>query len=233
MGLSGLTIRYPFIVMLALCGCVNSPAAALPSNPVLIAVGISVEFIFGIAVAMIPLAVVSSAQLAGHLTSSSMGLQGAQLFDPTAGGQISDISRILGDLAIVIFLLLGGHYVAIAALSGLSEVVVPGAFSPTIAGAELLIDRTARIFELGVTLSMPVLVALLLAQFVMAIISRSVPTINIFIVSYPVTIGLGMLITIAALPEIVNILQREFVGVENATMVLIERTFPETPKPGP
>ena len=40
-------------------------------------------------------------------------------------------------------------------------------------------------------LSAPVMVALLLTQFVMGLISQAVPTVNIFIVSFPLTIGIG------------------------------------------
>jgi flagellar biosynthesis protein FliR len=42
------------------------------------------------------------------------------------------------------------------------------------------------------------------------LISKAIPTINIFIVSFPLMIGIGLSISILALPEVVHFLDREF-----------------------
>jgi flagellar biosynthesis protein FliR len=55
-----------------------------------------------------------------------------------------------------------------------------------------------------------VVVALLLTNFVLGIISKAVPTVNVFIISFPLTIGVGLTISIIALPEVAVFLEREF-----------------------
>jgi flagellar biosynthetic protein FliR len=43
----------------------------------------------------------------------------------------------------------------------------------------------------------------------MGIISKAIPTLNIFVVSFPLTIGVGFAISILALPEVGLLLERE------------------------
>jgi flagellar biosynthesis protein FliR len=45
---------------------------------------------------------------------------------------------------------------------------------------------------------------------VMALISKAVPSLNIFVISFPITIGVGFAISILAIPEVGYLLQREF-----------------------
>jgi flagellar biosynthetic protein FliR len=139
-----------------------------------------------------------------------MGLNGAQLFDPSTSTSLSDLSRIYSDISILIFLAIGGHYVAIGQLSGLSQQIQPGSFMLSGVALQVFIDQTGRIFQIGCLLAAPVVVALLLTNFVLGIISKAVPTVNVFIISFPLTIGVGLTISIIALPEVAVFLEREF-----------------------
>ena len=75
---------------------------------------------------------------------------------------------------------------------------------------EFLVKRVGHIFEAGVILSVPVVVSLLLTQFVMGLISKAVPSINIFIISFPITIGIGLILISMSLPEMAKIITDEF-----------------------
>lgn len=209
-GLSGIIIRYPVAVLLALVSINLKHTAAIPQDLVLMVAQIGSEVLLGAIVAMIPLLIVSGAQTAGHLASGTMGLNGAQLFDPTTSAPLSDLARIYSDLAIVLFLLLGGHYIAIAELAGLDNIIVPGSFVISSTSVQTIISQSGRIFQIGCLIAAPVVVALLLTNFVMGIISKAIPTVNIFIVSFPLTIGIGFAISILALPEVAHFLGREF-----------------------
>jgi flagellar biosynthetic protein FliR len=212
-GLMGLALRYPATLVLALVSVNSSVLATVPSNAVVMVMQMICEVCFGAAVALIPLMVISGAQVAGHLASGTMGLNGAQLFDPTTQAPLSDLSRIYSDLAVLVFLLLGGHHVAISELSGVASSIKPGTFLLSGIGVGVLIDQSARIFQVGCLIAAPVIVALLLTNFVMGIVSKAIPTLNIFVVSFPLTIGVGFAISILALPEVGVLLQREIVEI--------------------
>lgn len=208
-GMSGLAIRYPAILLMAFVSVNPAMLAALPVDIAAMAVQVICEVCFGAVVALVPLLIVSGAQVAGHLASGTMGLNGAQLFDPTTQAPLSDLSRIYSDLTVLIFLFLGGHYVAIAELAGINSTVTPGTFILSSNGVGVLIDQSARVFKIGCLVAAPVIVALLLTNFVMGIISKAIPTLNIFVISFPLTIGVGFAISILALPEVGVFLKRE------------------------
>ncbi|MCO6430363.1 MAG: flagellar biosynthetic protein FliR [Deltaproteobacteria bacterium] len=221
-GIRGLTVRYPAILVFAFASMRPSAYAEIPPDGVVLAAMMACEFLFGMVLGAIPLFIVAGVQMAGQLASTSMGLGAGQLFDPSIGGMQSDLGRLLGDLTIVFFLLLGGHHVVVMAASGLGGQIIAGSFIPTEFTAELLINRTSQIFRMAVMISAPVIVALLLTQFVMGLISKAVPSVNIFIVSFPLTIAIGLLLTIVSLPEVITFVRREFTGIETSVLAVTE-----------
>ncbi len=222
MGLRGIAVRVPAVLTMAFATSAVCSAAALPPNIAQMAVTMSSEFFFGVLIGSIPFFIVSGAQMAGQLTSSTMGLAAANLIDPAQGTSTSPLSLLLGNLVILIFLLIGGHHVAVYAASGLGGEIPPGTLLPVQVSAEILVDRSAAIFEAGVVLSAPVIVALLLTQFVMGLVTKAVPTVNIFIVSFPLTIGIGLIVTSLSLPVFIHILTRDITGVENSLKVVTD-----------
>jgi len=208
-GVMGMALRYPATLILALISLSPNALAVVPPNAAAMVSQLICEVCFGAVVALIPLLIISGAQVAGHIASGTMGLNGAQLFDPSTQTQLADLSRIYSDLAVLVFLLIGGHYVAITELSGMANHIKPGAFELSASGLGVLIDQSARVFQVGCLIAAPVIVALLLTNFVMGIISKAIPTLNIFVVSFPLTIGVGFAISVLALPEVGVLLQRE------------------------
>ncbi len=208
-GISGVAIRYPACLVLALVSLHVERTAAVPADMGMMAAQMFSELLLGSAVGFVPLFIVSGAQTAGHLASGTMGLNGAQLFDPSTSAPLSDLSRIYSDLTITLFLLVGGHHVAISALAGIDSGIAPGTFMMSTAGLETFMEQSGRIFQIGCLIAAPVVVALLLTNFVMGLISKAIPTVNIFIISFPLTIAIGFAISILALPEVANFLARE------------------------
>jgi flagellar biosynthetic protein FliR len=224
MGFQGLAVRMPAALILACTSLIHSTYAQVPLTVGHMLLQLGGELLFGTALALIPLCLVSGVQAAGQISSSTMGLGASQLIDPTVGAPTSDVSRIMGDLTVIVFMLLGGHHVLLYAASGYGSSITPGSFIPTELTTALLVERSGAVFGLGVILSLPVVVALLLTQFVMGLLSRAVPTVNIFIISFPLTIGIGLILTVLSLPELVGIVSKEVSGIEAAVDVVLRDT---------
>lgn len=209
-GVMGLALRYPAAIAMSVAAISAGNIAPVPAHMFDMALQFVSEIMLGSVVALVPMLVVAGAQTAGHLATGTMGLNGAQLFDPSTSSSLSDLSRIYSDMAILIFLAIGGHYVAVGQLSGLSEQIQPGSFVLSEVGLQNFIDQSGRIFQIGCLIAAPAVVALLLTNFVLGIISKAVPTVNVFVISFPLTIGVGLTISIIALPEVAVFLEREF-----------------------
>jgi flagellar biosynthetic protein FliR len=123
---------------------------------------------------------------------------------------------------VILFLMLGGHHAVIYAAAGLGGQIIPGTYLVGAGTVDLLVDQTALIFKIGLLISAPVLVALLLTNFVMGLISKAVPQVNIFIISFPLSIGIGLVLFLLALPDIAVFMERRFQGVEQNLLLLVK-----------
>lgn len=217
-------VRMPAVLVLAFTAMRSGNYAEVPANGGLLVMQASCEFLFGMVIGLVPLLIIAGVQTAAQLASTSMGFGAGALMDPSTGAPVSDLGRICGDLSIIMFLMIGGDHVTIHALSGLAGDVQIGSFLPGEISANLLIERTGHIFYVGMMVAAPVIVALLLTQFVMGLITRAVPTVNIFIISFPLTIGIGLVLTVLALPDIMVFVRREITGIEETLLVFLQDT---------
>jgi flagellar biosynthetic protein FliR len=64
-------------------------------------------------------------------------------------------------------------------------------------------------------LAAPVLVAMVLINLLLAMLGRAVAQINVFVLSFPLTIAGGLLVLGLALPYTVALFEREFIGLHD------------------
>ncbi len=228
-GSAGARVRIPATLAFGAAACVSSPPAVLPDNLVMMGLSLLSEFALGFIVGIIPALLVAAVEMGVQLSSSTMGLGGSAIFDPSTGGSISSLSKLHGDLTTLVFLGMGVHYGIFEAMAGLSETVVPGTFAVDGATLDLVLDRMGGIFRTGMMVSAPVIVALMMTQFVMGLISRAVPSVNIFVISFPLTVGIGFILSALALPEVVRLVSQEMTGIENSVSAVLEDATPANP----
>lgn len=218
--MKGIASKYSAILILSTTAMYSSPIVPLPSDLGLMAGALVSEVLLGAALGIVPLILVGIAQNAGQLSSTSMGLQAGAMIDPSTGGQVADVARLFGDLMTLTFLFVGGHHVVIYTVSGMGGQIIPGSFVLGQNTLEILIQKSSDVFGVGMLLAAPILVALLLTQFVMGLVSKAVPTVNIFIVSFPLTIGIGLLLTILMIPELVKAIEPLLTSLEGNLAVI-------------
>ncbi len=140
----------------------------------------------------------------GQVMAYSMGLGFAHMMDPQNGVQVPVVSQYWLILAMLAFLLGNGHLVLIGLLVDSFAVLPVAADGLTRAGIWELLTWGTRMFAAGVAMAMPVLVALLLVNLGMGVVTRAAPQLNIFAVGFPVTILMGLLLMWATLPQVLQ-----------------------------
>jgi flagellar biosynthetic protein FliR len=116
---------------------------------------------------------------------------------------------------------MGGERAMIYLASGAKQGLIPGVFIIQEVTIDFLIRETGNVITMGVLLSAPVVVALLLVQLVMGIISKAVSTINVFVVSFPITVGAGLIILLFSIASIVRLTEKEFRRLETQIFEII------------
>jgi flagellar biosynthetic protein FliR len=205
---------------------------AIPATDPLSLAGLLIltqEMLVGLAMGFSIRIVFAAIEMAGEISSMTMGLGFATFFDPQSQGRTSAISQFLGLLATLMFLAVNGHLVLLAALAE-SFVSLPISATPiTSGGFNTLAAWGSTIFAAGVQLSLPIVAALLLTNIALGILTRAAPALNLFGIGFPITLGIGFIVIAAALPYLATPIQNLFLrGIE--TSRLLPRAFAEKPK---
>jgi flagellar biosynthesis protein FliR len=221
-GLVGMQVRIPGVLILSVASLLGGSTVLLPENWYLAAAAILSEILLGMVLGMLPRFIVSGIQAAGQLSSTTMGLNAGSLIDPALGTPIAPLSKVFSDLATVIFFLIGGHRVMIQVVSGMDGQIIPGTFFPSAPTVALIIEKSSEIFTFGILISAPVVVALLITQFIMGLISKAVPSVNVFVVSFPLTVGVGLLLSVLCIPGIADLSKVKFGSMDQTILTVIE-----------
>jgi len=172
----------------------SMPAAGL-SMGLMIAGEVITGLWFGWVARMIVLALPVSAQFIGYLIGMSSVLQP----DPELGAQSGVLGKLFEMAAPVLMLTSGLYRLPLTALNGLFELIPPGHILPAGDSTEVAIHAVGTAFSLALQLASPFVVIAIVWHLAMGQISRVASRMQIYFVSTPgqILIGLAML-TIAA-----------------------------------
>jgi len=191
-----------------------APVAAveLPSDPGLLpfAGAIAVETLVGAALGFVAQLVFAGVQLGGQIAGMEIGFGMANLLDPQSAQQSTVVAEWEQLLALLAYLALDVHHVLIAALVESFRVAPAGT---ALLGGELLRGvgmRGAELFAIGVRIAAPVLIVLLLVNATLGVLARTIPQLNVFVVGFPVNVGVGLVVLGASLPFTFRFLAERF-----------------------
>ncbi len=171
----------------------RSKAPQLPMDTVSLVILVAREMLIGVTLGIISQAIFAAAEFCGQLVGMQMGFSMASMFDPTMG-QVPLMSVFQVLLATLLFLTLNVHHLFIRAIIESYAAVPPGNWHMSAGLVTFLVKTTGEIFVLGVKLAAPVMVSLLATSVVLGIMARSFPQMNIFMVSMPLNVGIGLLV---------------------------------------
>lgn len=150
------------------------------------------ELLLGASLAFGFLVAYAATQLAGRVLDVQLGYGAAAVLNPTTQVPAPLIGTVFGMAAVAVFLALDGHHVLIRALALSVERYPPGTLALDLDFAEHL-KFSGAMFTFGLALAAPVMLSLLLADLALAVMSRSMPTLNVFVLSFSVKIVLGLM----------------------------------------
>lgn len=163
----------------------------------------AMQFLIGGALGFTMQLVFTAVEMSGTLVGLQMGLGFATFFDPTSNASSQVISSFLNMIAMLAFLAYNGHTQVIAALieSFQSVPIAAAMYGPP--GFRTLAQWGGSIFTAGLLLSLPVVVALLVANLSLGILNRAAPQIGVFQIGFSVTLMVGMLLLLLMLPNMI------------------------------
>jgi len=188
------------------------------------------EMLVGLAMGFTIRIIFAAVEMAGEISSLTMGLGFATFFDPNTQGRSSAISQFLSLVATMAFLAVNAHLVLLAALVESFSTLPVSAVPVYGGGFKQLADWGGKIFSTGVQLSLPIVAALLITNVALGILTRAAPQLNLFGIGFPITLGVGLLVIAMTLPYLGTPVQNLFLdGMERVR--LMPRTWSQRPPP--
>ncbi|WP_226346408.1 flagellar biosynthetic protein FliR [Agilicoccus flavus] len=215
-------VLFAFALALPVAPLVVGQVPELTSTWVLVgAVGFQV--LCGATMGFITLLLVSAIQAAGELIDLFSMFAMASMLDPFSNTNSSIFGRIQYLIGTTLLFTSGGHLLMIrGALSSFK--VLPDVPPDLGALAKLLIDDIARMSVSAVEIAGPVLACLFLADLALGMVSRAVPSLNVFQLSFPVktilTVSLAA-VAVALLPVAVTGIVDQVVGQYQPALVML------------
>ncbi len=162
------------------------------------------ELLIGMLIGFVAQVMFAGVQLGGALMDQQMGLNLANLLDPQHGQQITIIANFQYVLVIFLFFATQAHHWFILAMAESLHAIPLLGFTLSQTVLQPLVALLGKAFVMAIQIAAPVMVTLLLANMGMGIVSRLVPQMNIFILSLPVNLGVGLVVLSVSLPYLLG-----------------------------
>ena len=203
------------------------------------------EIMSGVILGFIANMIFDFIRMAGGDMDIQIGLSMMNMLDPSSETTSTPFSNLSYFISMVIFFIIDGHHLLIKCLIQSFKVVNIGqniVFQDTFS---VVLDAFREYFVIGVKIAIPLVLIIIITDLCMALVSRTVPAINVMILGMPVKMVVGLLTFIALLPIMIKIVSYAFNLIPDiieemlkvlpaAPMVLIfakeEKTEEATPK---
>ena len=189
--------RVKIVLTLALAFLV-APFAAVPAELSIFSgaglVAAVQELLIGVAIGMVMQLAFDGLTFAGQTISMSMGLGFSTLVDPQHGANVPVLGQIITIMGTLSYLVMNGHLVLLGALAASFQTLPIGMahvdkdFLLTVATAG------ARIFETGLLVALPAMIALLIVNMALGVVARAAPQLNLFGIGFTVTLLCGFFV---------------------------------------
>jgi flagellar biosynthetic protein FliR len=200
----GLAAAISFIVYRAV------PVVHEPLSLYALGLSVAAQVALGVILGFIASLVFTAMQFAGELVDLQIGFAVANVINPLMQSTVTIIGELQLALASIIYLASDSHLLLLQGIAGsfqlvpLPYIALPMGVAGDVVGffSSVLLD-VLRIVA-------PVVFALFLANVALAFMARVAPQMNVFVVGFPVQIGIGLVVLAMSLPLAATLLPDAF-----------------------
>lgn len=189
------------------------------SQDVLVLVGLLLEnFLVGFALAYTIACVFGAIEGAGVFADSFGGFSFGSQVDPINGNPGGSMTNIYTMVGLVMFLAIGGDAWMVRGLSATFNAVPigdPVQIRPMIGAME---SAVVSLLVGAVEIAAPVMLAMIITDISLGVVSKVVPQVNVFAVGFTVKVGVTLLIVAVSLPFVGNWMTSQLEGSVYTTL---------------
>lgn len=212
-GTAGIPRRTRLILAISIAVAITPTLPPMPSVQPASLSGLWIlaqQMLIGIGMGFAAKIVFTAFDLAGEFIGTQMGLGFATFYDPLNSSQTPVIAEFINLIALLLFLSMNGHLLYLATLAQ-SFSAIPVSATPLGAASWLnLAELGSKIFSAGLLLSLPIVVALMITNVALAVLTRAAPQLNLFALGFPLTLMGGFVALAISLNYLASPLQGIF-----------------------
>lgn len=187
------------------------PIEALPAPRGVfeLAIHIATDAAIGLAIAFAVRMIFTAVQVAGTIVDFQMGFGVVNVIDPQTQAQVSITAQFQNILAVLIFLASDAHHFIIGAIVQSFELINLAQVDFSNVTPELILRHFSAMFLIAVKIAAPIMAILFFLSVGLGLVARTVPQMNVFIVGFPLQIGVGLVMVALAMPFFSIVLQNQ------------------------
>lgn len=162
------------------------------------------EILFGSAIGFITQLFFTAVDIAGSFVDYQVGFSMAEVFDPSWGMSSSYFGKVYYWIAMAIFFLTDIHHLFIRALVYSFDAVPVSVLLLGDFEVEGILKLFVLMFEMSLKLAAPFMISAILTEIVLGVLSRTVPQINVLILSMPLKVLIAILLMLVFLPTLIG-----------------------------
>jgi len=171
------------------------------------------EAMTGLFIGIIAFIVMAAIQIAGGFIDFQMGFAIANVIDPQTGAQSPLMGQFFNSLAILLLLGLNGHHMLLDGIYYSYQFIPADQLWPAFGSegmADFVIRTFATSFAIAFQMSIPIVATLFLVDLALGITARAVPQLNIFVVGFPIKIGVSFIVLFIMMGVMVQMMKKLF-----------------------
>ena len=191
------------IIMSVSLAFLMSPLVAVPADlSIFSGMGLFAavqELLIGVAIGMVVQLAFEALTFAGQSVSLTMGLGFATLVDPQHGANTTVLGQMFMIFGVLTYLAVDGHLMLLGALAQSFQTLPIGV--PHLDRNFLLSVTSwgAHVFESGLLIALPAMIALVIANMALGVITRAAPQLNLFSIGFTITLLCGFFVLTAGI----------------------------------
>jgi len=213
--LSGMVAVRVLLTLALSAVLVSAPGVMLPPptlalGPVLVAA--LCELAIGLTLAFGVFAAFGAFSVGGKLLDVQSGFGLGNIYDPVTRGGAPLFATLLNLVAVTVFFGLDAHHALLRGMVFSLHQLAPGSGLHAF-DVEAVIRQFGLMFSLGVALVIPVVLCLLLAETGLAVVSRVLPQMNVFVVGVPVKIVVALAVLALTVGSLEPVMTRVYASI--------------------
>lgn len=190
-------------------------------SPLELVTFIALEAMIGFTIAFAARLIFTAVQLSGTLIDFQMGFGVVNVIDPQTSSQVSITAQVQNILAVLIFLALDAHHFILSTIIESFFILNPQKAVFSSFTMEFMLQLVSGTFITGIKLAAPLMAILFFLSVGLGLVARTVPQMNVFIVGFPLQIGIGLAMLAASMSFFSMAVNREILHLPAQLMTVM------------